>query len=330
MPRYLGIDMGAEAVKVSELLGASGDWQPGRRILREHHKDPAGCLRAILESLDWDTVQGATVTGRLGRQVGLARVPLRQALGTGVRLAHGDRPITVVSIGSRGFSVLELQEGGREGFRENGRCAQAAARDGAFRATRRRNGVDALSCWREKLSARGWKLFGISTDSTGGVLIAAPWKVEYASGWARPSRPPGDHPTYRRLGAAGRLSGRRLPSLARAPQAAGHKVELATAIPETALPDYPCAIFGRTRHAGPATSKTGVRRNDFGLITTFGLILGSLGGRVVIRSLVGVGWYCDHGGDALLFSRVCRPWRFTRSARDPGYLAGSACETYFA
>lgn len=124
MPRYIGIDLGAETLKVAELNGTRGNWTLGRRLLLEHHKDPGGCLLAALADLEWEGVHGAAVTGRLSRQVGLLRVPIQQALATGTRIRYGTEPLTVVSIGSRGFSALELRAPGHELFRENGRCAQ--------------------------------------------------------------------------------------------------------------------------------------------------------------------------------------------------------------
>jgi len=124
LPRFIGIDIGSETLKVSEITGTPGDWTPGRHLFVEHHKDPGGCLRLLMEQLDWNEVLGAAVTGRLSRQIALLRVPIRQALATGTRLLYGADPLTVVSIGSRGFSVLELRAPGREIFRENGRCAQ--------------------------------------------------------------------------------------------------------------------------------------------------------------------------------------------------------------
>lgn len=124
MSRYLGIDIGAETLKVVEIMGTKGGWTLGRQVLLEHHKDPGGCLRPVLEELDWNEVHGAAVTGRLSRRVVLTRVPIQQALATGARLRHGTGPLTVVTIGSRGFSVLELRAPDREIYRENGRCAQ--------------------------------------------------------------------------------------------------------------------------------------------------------------------------------------------------------------
>ncbi len=124
MGRYVGIDVGAETVKVAELAGEGGSLRWTRRELVPHHKDPAGALLRLLEDWDWDRVAAAAVCGRLGRQVALPRVPAKQAQLRGYHFLHGDLPATVVSIGSHGFSVLEIRAGGGQVFRENSRCAQ--------------------------------------------------------------------------------------------------------------------------------------------------------------------------------------------------------------
>jgi predicted CoA-substrate-specific enzyme activase len=124
MARFIGIDMGAESLKVVELVREGAALKLGRRALAEHHKEPGRRLLEILGEFAWDGVTGAAVTGRLGRQVQLARIPLKQAQAAAHRLVHGDAPATLVSIGSHGFSVLELRAGGQEVFRENSRCAQ--------------------------------------------------------------------------------------------------------------------------------------------------------------------------------------------------------------
>lgn len=124
MARFIGLDLGAETLKAVELVGGPGAWTWGRRARVAHGKRPGQALLELLGGWDWEGVDGAAVTGRLGRPVALARVPGRQALAAGFRFRHGSAPATVVSIGSRGFSVLELRGEGLELFRENGRCAQ--------------------------------------------------------------------------------------------------------------------------------------------------------------------------------------------------------------
>ncbi|MEK7867246.1 MAG: BadF/BadG/BcrA/BcrD ATPase family protein, partial [Planctomycetota bacterium] len=121
--RFVGIDVGAETVKVVEL--ACGDSpRVVRKALLEHHKDPRRAVTELLLGWDWPGVASAAVTGRLGRLIALPRVPAKAALAAGVRLSHGDAPLTVVSIGAHGFSVLELRDGGVEVLRENNRCSQ--------------------------------------------------------------------------------------------------------------------------------------------------------------------------------------------------------------
>ncbi|MBL0274715.1 MAG: CoA activase [Anaeromyxobacter sp.] len=124
MARYIGIDVGAEAIKVVELRREGGALEWVRRTVLEHHKEPGQTLKGVLAGWGWDQVDGAAVTGRLGRQVALMRVPAKQAQAAGYRFQHGAAPATIVSIGSHGFSVLELREGAVEVFRENSRCAQ--------------------------------------------------------------------------------------------------------------------------------------------------------------------------------------------------------------
>ena len=103
MVRFVGIDVGAETLKAVELVRDGGAPKLGRRALVEHHKEPGRRLVEILGEWSWESVTGAAVTGRLGRQVQLTRIPLKQALAAGkvadlvvieaVRLAAHERPL---------------------------------------------------------------------------------------------------------------------------------------------------------------------------------------------------------------------------------------------
>ncbi|MBI2921702.1 MAG: CoA activase [Planctomycetes bacterium] len=122
--RFLGIDVGAETVKVAELVRDEGGLVWAARRLEEHHKDPGAAVAGILAASDPRTVAGAAVTGRFSRALTLPRVPAKEALAAGFRFLHDPDPATVVSIGGHGFSVLELRAPGVEIFRENSRCSQ--------------------------------------------------------------------------------------------------------------------------------------------------------------------------------------------------------------
>ena len=124
MERFVGIDVGAETIKVVELTRSDGALAVARRLELAHGKAPAVRLTALLAGLDWPGVAGAAVTGRLGRAVALPRIPGQQALVAGHRHVHGDGPATLVTIGARGFQVVELHAEGRITARENSRCAQ--------------------------------------------------------------------------------------------------------------------------------------------------------------------------------------------------------------
>ncbi len=124
LKRFIGIDVGAETIKALELLEEEGKLSIGRRVIVEHEKEPSKKLRSICAELDWGDVNGAAVSGRLSRGVKLPRVPAKQAQAKGFKHLHGDMDGTVVSIGSHGFSVLELRSSGLEVLRENSRCSQ--------------------------------------------------------------------------------------------------------------------------------------------------------------------------------------------------------------
>ena len=126
MERCIGLDIGAETIKAVELVRDGDSLRWTRRGLVEHHKEVGPALLGLLR--DWGfapgAVDGAAVTGRLARGVELPRVPTKQAQAAGHRFLRGDGPATIVSIGSHGFSVLELRDGGVEILRENSRCSQ--------------------------------------------------------------------------------------------------------------------------------------------------------------------------------------------------------------
>ena len=122
--RFLGVDVGAETLKLVELARVDGCWQVQRCCRVEHGKEPQRLLKQLYEEWDAATLTGAALTGRLGRQFGLARVPLQQAQSRAFRFLYPDTVGTLVSVGSHGFSVLEMRPNGREVFRENSRCSQ--------------------------------------------------------------------------------------------------------------------------------------------------------------------------------------------------------------
>jgi activator of 2-hydroxyglutaryl-CoA dehydratase len=118
------VDAGTDTLKLVELAQVDGRWQLQRRCRLEHGKEPQPLLDRLYREWGAATLAGAASTGRLGRQFSLARVPLQQAQCRAFRFFFPDTEGTLVSVGSHGFSVLEIRPNGREVFRENSRCSQ--------------------------------------------------------------------------------------------------------------------------------------------------------------------------------------------------------------
>lgn len=122
--RYLGIDAGAETLKLVELLHDGDGIHLGRREIVEHGKKPGAELQETLRHWNWGQVKGAAVTGRFASQINLPAIPTKQAQLRGYQFSFGDEPATLVNIGSHGFSVLEIRAHEQTVFRENSRCSQ--------------------------------------------------------------------------------------------------------------------------------------------------------------------------------------------------------------
>lgn len=122
---FWGIDLGAETVKVVVLNNSNGQIQIKKELLKEHHKKPFNVLRTLLLNSGWSPEYPIAATGRFSRGLACLRVPVKAALSRGIRFKNPDSlPATVVSIGSHGFSVLELRNDGQDIYRENSRCSQ--------------------------------------------------------------------------------------------------------------------------------------------------------------------------------------------------------------
>ena len=122
--RFVGIDVGAETVKLVELRGTENGLHIERVEILEHGKNPRPVLQETLHRWNWLAVDRAAVSGRFSSQINLPRVPAKQAQWRGYRFLFGDEPATIVNIGSHGFTVLEVRGNDLTVFRENTRCSQ--------------------------------------------------------------------------------------------------------------------------------------------------------------------------------------------------------------
>ena len=96
MERYVGVDVGAETIKLAEVVREGDSLRLVRHALVPHGKEPGPRVIDLLRVWDWDSVSGAVATGRLGRQLALDRIPTKQALLRGFRFLYGGDPATVV------------------------------------------------------------------------------------------------------------------------------------------------------------------------------------------------------------------------------------------
>ena len=123
--RYLGIDLGAETIKFILLERRKGQLVITYEFIVAHDKNPLHAFKKGISKLDWESLTSVVTTGRISRVLNVERVPTKAALAKGVSYKYPEiKPITVVSIGSHGFSVLELRSGNQQIFRENSRCSQ--------------------------------------------------------------------------------------------------------------------------------------------------------------------------------------------------------------
>ena len=121
--RSFGIDLGAETIKLVELTRRAGALRWTGRWILDHQKRPVQALQELLEGIDC-AGRAAAVTGRFRRLVAADLLPPKRAQAAGFQFLGRRPPATIVSIGSHGFSVLELRASGTEIFRENSRCSQ--------------------------------------------------------------------------------------------------------------------------------------------------------------------------------------------------------------
>jgi predicted CoA-substrate-specific enzyme activase len=123
--RYLGIDLGAETIKFILLERENGRLVITSDYILAHDKNPIHAFKKGISKFDWESLTSVVTTGRISRVLNVERVPTKAALAKGVSYKYSEiKPITVVSIGSHGFSVLELRMGNQQIFRENSRCSQ--------------------------------------------------------------------------------------------------------------------------------------------------------------------------------------------------------------
>ncbi len=120
--KIAGIDIGAETIKYVII---DGDLH--REVHHDmvvHQKAIEASLRSVLETLRAEKVEQIAICGRFSTHFAIRHYPGQAVQKRGLTQLFGDSPITYVTIGCNGFSVLERRSNGADVFRENARCSQ--------------------------------------------------------------------------------------------------------------------------------------------------------------------------------------------------------------
>lgn len=120
--KYAGIDIGAETIKYVVI-----EKTPLRVIehgMISHQKSIEPTLRNVLSKLRQMHIEGIAICGRFANMLKIRNYPGQAVQKRGITQLFGDAPLTAVTIGCNGFSVLERRGGGADVYRENSRCSQ--------------------------------------------------------------------------------------------------------------------------------------------------------------------------------------------------------------
>lgn len=120
--RFAGIDVGAETIKYV-IVKVPECTIMAYQVL-EHHKCMSECLEQVFGILRERQVEGCAVCGRFANHLEIRHYPKRAVQTRGLDHQFGAQPLTYITIGCNGFSVLEKRGHGADIFRENSRCSQ--------------------------------------------------------------------------------------------------------------------------------------------------------------------------------------------------------------
>ncbi len=127
-PLVVGVDLGKTTVSLAAArLSADGTVAEPYAVSERHLGDPLDCFSELYRGLDPSRICCLAATGVFSERLRppvLAGVPeeTAQEIVT-ARLYPGDRPINVLRIGGRGYSILTVDEQGRVRFEENDKCS---------------------------------------------------------------------------------------------------------------------------------------------------------------------------------------------------------------
>lgn len=125
LPRAIGIDAGAESLKIVIVEQHNSDLVVTDRIFAEHYKKPFEVTSKILSKLSLTDDDLICTTGKNLSQLQYRRIPVKVAMTKGIKYLFKElEDVSVLSISSQGYSLLELRKNQRTIFRKNPKCSE--------------------------------------------------------------------------------------------------------------------------------------------------------------------------------------------------------------
>lgn len=122
--RAIGIDIGSERLKAIVLSSRNGQLIIERRIIKNHFKKPFEEYRNLLEDLKTSGEDLLCVTGRNSCLINQSRINYKEAviLGSGFLFPEIGN-ISILSISSSGYSLLDIKRDSDYSFKSNPKCS---------------------------------------------------------------------------------------------------------------------------------------------------------------------------------------------------------------
>ncbi len=123
---YYGIDIGSSSIKTAKLFCEKKSIKVDSMNTYEHFNNPSETLKSIIKFIDIKTVKSINATGSLSIITNIPRLPSKYARLKGFNHLYGNNNCTILSLGHKTNSILEVVDNKINSFEENVKCAQGS------------------------------------------------------------------------------------------------------------------------------------------------------------------------------------------------------------